>query len=182
MTSRSAANRYARALFDVAIKEKQDLDAIDRDLAGFRELLKEHAAFEQVLLNPAVPAPRKRAAVASVISHAQLSPAVAKLLVLLAERDRMVLLPDLLAAYRERVRDFQKIVRAEVVTAEPLSADRAQAVERGLAHAAGRTVQMDLKVDPSLIGGIVARIGSTVYDASVATQLQKMKQKLAESM
>jgi F-type H+-transporting ATPase subunit delta len=102
--------------------------------------------------------------------------------VLLAERDRIVLLPELLAAYRERVRDFHRIVRAEVVTAEPLAADRALAVERGLAQAAGRTVQMDLKVDPSIIGGVVARIGSIVYDASVATQLQKMKQKLAESM
>jgi F-type H+-transporting ATPase subunit delta len=182
MTNRTAANRYARALFDVAIKEKQDLDTIDRDLAGFLDLLEQHTTFERVLLNPAVPAPRKRAAVASVISYATLSPAVAKLLVLLAERDRLVLLADLLAAYRTRVRDFRKIVRAEVVTAEPLAADRAQAVERGLAQAAGRTVHMDLKVDPSIIGGVVARIGSTVYDASVATQLQKMKQKLVESM
>src|SRR5262245_37976138 len=126
MTNRTAANRYARALFDVALKEHQDLAAIDRELAEFVELLTQHATFERVLLNPAVPAPRKRAAVASVISHARLSPAVAKLLVLLAERDRMILLPDLLAAFRERVRDFQKIVRAEVVTAEPLSAEGAQ--------------------------------------------------------
>ena len=182
MTNRTAANRYARALFDVALKEKQDLGAIDRDLADFIDLLGQHAAFRKVLLNPAVPAPRKRAAVASVMSQARLSPAVAKLLVLLAERDRMILLPDLLDAFRERVRDFQKIVRAEVVTAEPLSAERAQAVERGLEQASGRHVQMDLRVDPSLIGGVVARIGSTVYDASVATQLQKMKQRLVENI
>jgi F-type H+-transporting ATPase subunit delta len=182
MTTRTAANRYARALFDVAVKEKQDLDTIDRELAGFIDLLKQHATFEQVLLNPAVPAPRKRAAVASVLSHAKMSPAVSKLLVLLAERDRILLLPELLAAYRQRLLDFRKIVRAEVVTAEPLPADRAQAVEHGLAQASGRTVRMDLRVDPAIIGGVVARIGSTVYDASVATQLQKMKQKLVESM
>jgi F-type H+-transporting ATPase subunit delta len=94
----------------------------------------------------------------------------------------MILLPDLLQAYRQRVREFQKIVRAEVVTAEPLSAERAQAVERGLEQASGRNVQMDLRVDPSLIGGVVARIGSTIYDASVATQLQKMKQRLVENI
>jgi F-type H+-transporting ATPase subunit delta len=182
MTNRTAANRYARALFDVAVKEKQDLGTIDRDLAEFIDLLKQHATFGKVLLNPAVPAPRKRAAVASVISQAKLSPAVAKLLVLLAERDRFILLPDLLEAYRQRVRDFQKIVRAEVVTAAPLSAERAQAVERGLEQASGRHVQMDLRVDPSLVGGVVARIGSTVYDASVATQLQKMKQRLVENI
>ena len=135
-----------------------------------------------MLLNPAVPAPRKRAAVAAVIDGAKLSPAVAKLLVLLAERDRLVLLPDLLAAYRERVLDLRKVVRAEVVTAEPLSTEGAQAVERGLAQMSGRNVQMALRVDPSIIGGVVARIGSTVYDASVATQLQKMKQRLVENV
>ena len=182
MTNRTAANRYARALFDVAVKEKQDLGTIDRDLVEFSDLLKQHPTFGKVLLNPAVPAPRKRAAVASVISQAKLSPAVAKLFVLLAERDRFILLPDLLEAFRQRVRDFQKIVRAEVVTAEPLSAERAEAVERGLEQASGRHVQMDLRVDPSLIGGVVARIGSIVYDASVATQLQKMKQRLLESI
>jgi F-type H+-transporting ATPase subunit delta len=182
MTNRTAANRYARALFDVAIKEQQDLDAIDRELAEFIDLMKAQPLFEKVLLNPAVPAARKRAAVAAVIATATLWPVVAKLLVLLAERDRLVLLPDLLAAYRERVRVMRKIVRAEVVTAEPLSPDRAQAVERGLAQMSGRNVQMDLRVDPSILGGVVARIGSTVYDASVATQLQKMKRRLVENV
>jgi len=182
MTNRTAARRYARALFDVAVKEKQDLDAIDRDLAGFHDLMQAQPLFEKVLLNPAVPAPRKRAAVAAVISGEKLSPAVTKLLVLLAERDRMVLLPELLAAYRERVLDLRKVVRAEVVTAEPLSPEGAQAVEHGLAQMSGRNVQMALRVDPSIIGGVVARIGSTVYDASIATQLLKMKQRLVENV
>ena len=182
MTNRTAANRYARALFDVALKEQQDLDAIDRELGEFIDLMKAQPLFEKVLLNPAVPAPRKRAAVAAVIGGEKLWPVVAKLLVLLAERDRLMLLPDLLAAYRERVRKLRRIVRAEVVTAEPLSPERAQAVARGLEQMSGRNVQMDLRVDPSIIGGVVARIGSTVYDASVATQLQKMKQRLVENV
>jgi F-type H+-transporting ATPase subunit delta len=80
------------------------------------------------------------------------------------------------------VRDFHKIVRAEVVTAEPLSAERVQAVERGLEQASGGHMQMDMRVDPSLIGGVVARIGSTVYDASIATHLQKMKKRLVENI
>jgi len=182
MTRRTAANRYARALFDVAIKEKHDLDVVDREVADFIDLMNTQPLFEKVLLNPAVPAPRKRAAVAAVIGGANLSPVVAKLLVLLAERDRLILLPDLLAAYRGRVRDLRKIVRAEVVTAEPLSPEGAQAVERGLGQMSGRNVQMELRVDPSIIGGVVARIGSTVYDASVATQLQKMKQRLVDNV
>jgi F-type H+-transporting ATPase subunit delta len=182
MTNRTAANRYARALFDVALKEKQDLAAIDRELAGFIDLTTQHENLGKVLLNPAIPAPRKRAAVAALIGRDHMTPTVAKLLVLLAERDRLVLLPDLLAAFRDRVLDFRKVVRAEVITAAPLPPERAGAVERGLAQLSGRQVVMEARVDPALIGGMVARIGSTVYDASIATQLQKMKQKLVESM
>jgi F-type H+-transporting ATPase subunit delta len=180
MTNRTAATRYARALLEVAIKEQQDPEAIERQLAEFVDLLKAHATLEKVLLNPAVPAPRKRAAVAALIADAKLSFALGKLLVLLAERDRLVLLPDMLAAYRDRLLDYRNVVRAEVVTATPLAGDRAQAVERSLAQLTGRKVTMETRVDPALIGGVVARVGSIVYDGSIATQLQKMKQKLVE--
>jgi F-type H+-transporting ATPase subunit delta len=101
--------------------------------------------------------------------------------VLLAERDRLVLLPDLLAAYRERLLDHQHVVRADVTTASPLSADRAQAIQSGLARVTGRTVMLSTHVDPSIIGGVVARVGSTVYDGSVTRQLEKMKERLVES-
>ena len=182
MTNRTAATRYARALLDVGITEKQDLEIIERQLAGFVDLVNQNPLLEKVLLNPAVPAPRKRAAVAALIAEARLSPALAKLLVLLAERDRLVLLPDMLAEYRERLLDHRNVVRADVTTATPLTADRAQAIERSLAAVTGRTVVMRTKVDPALIGGVVARIGDTVYDASIATQLKRVKQKLVESV
>ena len=120
-----------------------------------------------MLLNPAVPVPRKRAAIAELTTRAKLSPVLGKLLLLLAERDRLVLLPDLLAAYRERLLDHLKVVRAEVTTAVALPADRAKAVEQSLARVTGRTVMLDTRVDPAIIGGVVARVGSTVYDGSV---------------
>jgi F-type H+-transporting ATPase subunit delta len=107
---------------------------------------------------------------------------LAKLIALLAERDRLVLLPDLLASYRERLLDHQNVVRAEVTTAVPLAADRTQAIERALARVTGRTVTLATKVDPAIIGGVVARIGSTVYDGSVTTQLLKMKHRLTEGL
>ena len=108
-----------------------------------------------------------------------LSGPLAKLLLLLAERDRLVLLPDLVAAYRQQVLDHQHVVRAEVTTTAPMSADRARAIERSLAKATSRTVILAAHVDPALIGGVVTRIGGTVYDGSLAGQLQRMKQKLA---
>jgi F-type H+-transporting ATPase subunit delta len=182
VTNRTAANRYARALIDVGVKEKADLQQIERDLAGFVDLFKQHPTLEKVMLNPAVPVPRKGAAVGELAARVQTSPMVTKLLALLAERDRLVLLPDLLDAYRERLLDHQKVVRAQVTTATALGTDRAQAIEQKLAQVTGRTVTLDTKIDPSIIGGVVARIGSTVYDGSVTRQLEKMKQRLVESV
>jgi F-type H+-transporting ATPase subunit delta len=182
VTNRTAATRYARALLDVAVKEKASLEQIDADLASFVDLFKQYPLLEKVLLNPAVPVPRKRATVVELTERTGVSPMVSKLLILLAERDRLVLLPDLLGAYRERLLDHQQVVRAHVTTASPLGDDRAQAIERGLAQVTGKTVTLETSVDPSIIGGVVARIGSTVYDGSVTRQLERMKQKLVEGV
>jgi F-type H+-transporting ATPase subunit delta len=182
MTNKTAATRYARALLDVSISEKGDLDKVEQELAAFVDLLAKHPTLEKVLLNPAIPTARKQAAAAQLTTRLGTGPVPTKLIALLAGRDRLVLLPDLLAAYRERLLDHQQVVRAIVTTAIPLSADRAQAIERGLAQLTGRSVTLATSVDPSIIGGVVARIGSTVYDGSVATQLQKMKQRLVEGV
>lgn len=178
MTSRTAALRYARALFDVALKEQAGLSEIEQQLASFVDLLTQHETLGKVLLNPAVPAPRKRATVVELLKHLHGSPVLGKLLVLLAERDRLVILPEVLAAYRQRLLDHQNVVHAEITTATPLSADRTQAIERDLAKATGRRVTLAALVDPSIIGGIVTRIGSTVYDGSITGQLQRMKERL----
>ena len=182
MTNKTAATRYARALLDVAVQEKADLDAIERDLAGFADLFKQYPTLEKVLLNPAVPVPRKRATVAELTARAKTSPVVGKLLLLLAERDRLVLLPDLLASFRDRLLDYRKVVRAEVTTASPLANERVTAIQSTLAAKTGRTVVLETRVDPSIIGGVVARVGSTVYDGSVTRQLERMREKIAESV
>ena len=180
MTYRAAATRYARALFDVAAKEA-DLQQVERELADFTGVVSGHEALGRVLSNPAVPAPRKRALVAELLKDAGLSPVVSKLLLMLAERDRMVLLPEIAAAYRLRLMDHAKIVRAEVATAVPLPADRLQALKDGLSAATGRDVHLENRVDPAIIGGAVARIGSTVFDGSITTQLQKLREALVQA-
>jgi F-type H+-transporting ATPase subunit delta len=182
MTNKTAATRYARALLDVTIKEKRDLQETEEELAAFVDLFTEHPTLEKVLLNPVVPVGRKQAAVAELTARLKTSSILAKLINLLAERDRLVLLPELLASYRERLLEHQDVVQAEVTTAVPLAADRMQAIVLGLARLTGRTVTLATKVNPSIIGGVVARIGSTVYDGSVTTQLQKMKQRLVEGI
>ena len=180
MTSKTAAIRYARALFDVALQEKADLARIETELAGVNALFEKEPTLKKVMLNPAVPVPRKRAAMVELTTHAKTSTMVGKLLVLLAERDRLTLLPDLLASYRERMLDHQKIVRAEVITATAIDDDTQQTIQTTLAAITGRTVTVVSKMDPAIIGGLVARVGGTVYDGSIATQLQKLKQRLVE--
>jgi len=99
-----------------------------------------------------------------------------------ADRDRLVLLPDLLESYRDRLLAHRHVVRAEVTTTVPLAADRAKAIERSLAQVTRQTVMLETKVDAGILGGVVARIGSIVYDGSVTRQLEKMKQRLADSV
>jgi F-type H+-transporting ATPase subunit delta len=182
MTNKTAALRYARALLEVGIKEQADLEGLERDLAAFVGLLSDHPTLAKVLLNPAVPVPRKRAAVVELTTRMQPAPIVGKLLVLLAERDRLVLLPDLLASYRDRLLAHRNVVRAELTTATPLDSARAAAIEQQLARATGRTVTLHTRTDPAIIGGVVARIGSTVYDGSVTRQLARMKERLTEGV
>jgi F-type H+-transporting ATPase subunit delta len=182
VTNKTAAIRYARALLDVAVKEQADLEQIETDLSQFADLFKQYPLLEKVLLNPAVPVPRKRAAVADLLAQAKFTPIVTKLLTLLADRDRLVLIPDLLASYRDRLLEHRGVVRAEVTTASTLDPGRADAIRQGLAALTGRTVQLATKIDPAIVGGLIARIGSTVYDGSVTRQLEKMKERLTKSM
>jgi F-type H+-transporting ATPase subunit delta len=191
MTNRTAAIRYARALLDVAVREAPGrsadrgsvtelLQRIEEQLAAFAALFTEYPSLQKVLLNPTVPVPQKRAAVAALTDRLGVLPIVAKLLAVLAERDRLVLVPELVVQYRERFLDYQHVVRAEVVTAVPLREDQERALQSALSHATGRTVRLSTQVDPAIIGGLVARIGSTVYDGSLTRQLEKMKVRLAE--
>ena len=133
-------------------------------------------------MKPGFPAPRKRGAVEALLGLSPTAPIVAKLLLVLADRDRLTLLPELLEAYRGKALDHQHVVRAEVTTAAPLDPERTAAIEQSLARATGRTVQLSTRVDPAIVGGLIARIGSTVYDASITAHLQRMKKRLEESL
>ena len=178
MTSRAAGTRYARALFDVARKEG-DVQQAGQELASFTDFVARHDQLAKIFSNPAIPAAKKKAVVDQLMARAgSMSSVVRKLLLLLAERDRLVLLPDITAAYQTRLMEHAKVVRAEIVTAIGLPEDRVAALQQGLAQATGRQVQLESRVDPAIIGGAIARVGSTVYDGSVTRQLQKMKEAL----
>jgi F-type H+-transporting ATPase subunit delta len=179
MSTRASAARYARALFDIAIKESNPEQA-EQELGAFAALLRSHADLQKALTNPAIPAANKRAVVEQLLDRLQPSSPVRKVLLLLAERDRLELFPDMLDVYRQRLMEHMNVIQAEITTAAPLADDQAARLQQRLASATGRTVTMTTKVDPAIIGGVVTRIGSTVYDGSVATRLAAMRQRLTE--
>ncbi len=165
-------------MLDVAQKEHADLSVIDGQLASIASLFNQHEGLRKTLLNPAVPKPRKRAVVAEIIAKLGVLPIVNKTLLLMADNDRLALIPDLAEASRQRLLDLKNVVRAEVTTAATLSAERLADIQRSLAVATGRTVDLTAKVDPSIVGGMIARVGSTVFDGSVVNHLQRLRQRL----
>jgi len=113
-----------------------------------------------------------------IASAAGVLPVLGKTIGLLAERDRLVILGDVAEAFRQRLMDRRNVVRAVVTTSEAISSDRLASIRQSLATATGRTVDITAKVDPSILGGMVARVGGTVFDASVTSHLQRIRQRL----
>ena len=177
MSTRTAATRYAKALLAVAASDAEAA-AIDRDLAGLSATMHAHRELHQALTSPSVRAAGKRKIAAALADRLGLGAVTRRLIDLMAERDRLGQLDELLAVYRERLLDRQKVQRAEVRSAVPLSPEATRAIEARLSAVTGTTVQVDTVVDPTLIGGVMATVGSTVYDGTVKTQLEKLRKQL----
>jgi len=180
MSLRTSANRYAKALFDVALEEKADLAQVDQDLQALVAALKEAPELLLAVARRSVTDVARQSLMEAVSKAMSLSPTVTKMLVLLAKSGKLNLVPELAAAYRERLLSHQNVVRADVTSAAPLSPEKTRALEASLSTVTGKKVEITLSIDPELLGGVVARIGSTVYDGSVKTQLTNMRQELVK--
>jgi F-type H+-transporting ATPase subunit delta len=179
MTSRALAIRYARALFDVALAES-DPARVGEQLHQFAAIVAGHAELSKVLASPAVPKKIKAAILTDLVGQVTLESPLRKLLLMLADRDRLTLLTELDEAYQDRLLQHQQVIEAHVTTAAPLAPERADALARGLSEKTGRQVKLTTSVDPALLGGVVTRIGSTVYDGSVSRHLERLRQTLAQ--
>jgi F-type H+-transporting ATPase subunit delta len=180
MSLRISANRYAKALFDVALEEKADLAKVDQDLQAVVAMMNESPDLARAAGLSANTETARQSLMEAVAKAMALSAPVTKTLVLLARSGKLDLIPDLAAAFRERLLAHQNIVRAEVTSAAPLSPEKTKALEESLSRVTGKKVELSVSVDPELLGGVVAKIGSTVYDGSVRTQLARMRQELVK--
>jgi F-type H+-transporting ATPase subunit delta len=177
----AALTRYARALIDVAERES-DPDRLAADLEAYVRLLGDQPELARVLQHPVIPAGRKADVLRAVAQQAGFSPLMSRLLTTFAERERLAIVPDLAKAYQARLLERRNIVAAEVTTAVPLPPERSEAIAKRLGDLTGKQVRVSTRVDPTIIGGVVARVGSTVFDGSVTNQLARMRQKLVENV
>lgn len=180
MSLRTSANRYARALFDVAVTENAELGRIDKDLSEVTEIFRENTELMRAATAARLPDASRKALIEAIAAKLDVSVQVKNLMVLLAESRKLDYLPDLAEAYRERLLQHQNIIRADVTSAAPLSPEKTTALAESLSKVTGKKVELSMRVDPELLGGVVARIGSTVYDGSVRTQLQQLRKELVE--
>ena len=183
MTSRALARRYARALFDVTRRNGTERAAAD-DLRPLGEAVAGHAELRQVFETPTIPVQKKIAVVEALLAAAgQTTAEVRRLMLMLAERDRLMLVPDIATIYADLALASERVLPAEVVTAAPLDEASRTALVAALGQATGAAqIRMTERVDPDLIGGLVATVGGVVFDASLTHQLERLRQSLRSRM
>jgi F-type H+-transporting ATPase subunit delta len=177
MANRASARRYARALFDVVTKSG-DVDAALVQLKALGAAFTGHPDLHRALTSPGVPLGVKQSVMRDVLALQPVSKVVARLLTLVVENDDIDEIDAIVQAFVQRVLDLHHVVRAEITSAVPLPADKVQAIEASLAAAAGSRVVVTPRVDPAILGGVVAKVGSRVYDGSIARHLARIRARL----
>ena len=187
MTFSGIATRYAKALADVVTpagtsgeRQTQSGSGAQGDCTRSPSCWP-RASHElgQALISPAVPPSRKRAVAGRISDILKLSPVSRNFIFVLIDHRRITLLPQILHAFELIVDERLGFARAEVSAPMQLSESQNAAIQAQLEHLTGKRIRMRVAVDPSLIGGVMARIGSTVYDGSVRGQLQSLGQRLS---
>lgn len=170
--------RYAEAFADVVTDAKLDTAAIDRQLSDFLATWQGSAELRTFFENPAIPALQKIAILDKLNARLGMQKELRNLLAVLTQNDRIGHVVEVAAAYRSILQRQLGIRPAEIVTARQLSADERSTLVAELAKLAGAKIDPSFKLDSSILGGAVVRIGSTVYDGSVRGRLDRLKEAL----
>jgi F-type H+-transporting ATPase subunit delta len=172
-----AGRRYAEAAFELAARDNA-VDAWQRDLTFAAELARDERV-ARAADNPAVPVAERRKMVRQLLAS-RVSPLALNLGLLLAERGRFSVLPDVSAEYDALVRKSRGIIAATVTTPGPLSEQELAAVKKRVEQLAGAHVELSTATDPSLLGGLRVRIGDLQIDASVSGRLERLRARLVQ--
>ena len=169
----SLAGRYAIALFDLA-SESGSVSAVEGDLGRFRDALRESPELRALIRNPEVSREQIGRVLAGLAEHLELAPLTRNFLGVLAENRRAGELPGMIRAFHTIAATQRGEVGAEVVSAHALSDEQMRELEHRLRAREGRTVKLQARVDPELLGGLVVTIGSKRIDSSIRTRLNAL--------
>jgi len=173
----SLARRYARALLDIG-KEEGNLRKVLSETEEFAGNLDRSPDLRDAMESAHVGRQVKQATLDSVISKAGFLPTTKSFLSLLVDKGRMNVLPAILSELRRMVEEHEGIERVEVTVPMPMSAPQKDHLRSVLERRTGKKVELEESLDPAVLGGMVVRVGSTVYDGSVRTQIQQIRQNL----
>ncbi|WP_029583141.1 F0F1 ATP synthase subunit delta [Bradyrhizobium sp. URHD0069] len=174
------SGRYATALFELARDEKS-VDAVKADLDKFDALLNESADLKRLVRSPVFSSEAQLKALAAVLDSAGISGISAKFLKVLTANRRLFAVSDVIRAFRALVAKFKGEATADVTVAETLSDRNLDALKTALKSVTGKDVALNVKIDPSIIGGLVVKLGSRMVDSSLRTKLNSIKHAMKEA-
>ncbi len=174
------SGRYATALFELARDEKS-IDAVKADLDKFEAMLSDSADLKRLVRSPVFGASDQSKALSAVLDKAGISGISANFLKVLTANRRLFAVADVIRAFRALVAKFKGEASADVTVAEPLSDKNLDALKSALKTISGKDVTLNVKVDPSIIGGLVVKLGSRMVDSSLRTKLNSIKHAMKEA-
>ena len=178
MSSQTIARRYATALADV-ITEQGEEAAVRAELAEWEQMLSTNPALLEIFSNPTVGYEQKQKVLNELISRTKVRSTTANFLRVLLKNQRLPDLPQVAKKLSQILDERSGVISADVISAQPLNTATTAALAERLGHITGKKVNLNFATDESLLGGIVTRIGSTVYDGSVRNQLERLGEELA---
>jgi F-type H+-transporting ATPase subunit delta len=175
------AGRYATALFELAL-ENRSIDAVKADLERFDALIAASPDLARLVRSPVFRADEQVRALSAVLSRVGIAGLAANFLLLVATKRRLFAVRDMIKAFRQLVAGHRGEISAEVVVAEPLSEKHLEALKSALKSVTGgRAIDLNVKVDPALIGGLVVKLGSRMVDSSLRTKLNAIRHAMKEA-
>lgn len=174
------AGRYATALFELALEEKA-LDKVRKDLDSFSALLAESPDLVRLVRSPVFGADEQARALAEILKRAKIDGLAASFLSVVAQNRRLFAVPQMIRAFRALVARHNGEVMADVTAAEQLSDAHLSALKGALNTMTGKDVNLNLKIDPAIIGGLVVKLGSRMVDSSLRTKLNSIKYAMKEA-
>jgi F-type H+-transporting ATPase subunit delta len=174
------SGRYATALFELA-RDQKVVDEVKADLAKFEALLTESADLKRLVRSPVFSAEVQSKALSAVLDKAGIAGVSANFLKVLTANRRLFVVTDVIRAYRALVARFKGEVTADVTVAEALSDKNLDALKVALKSVTGKDVALNVNVDPSIIGGLVVKLGSRMIDSSLRTKLNSIKHAMKEA-